>query len=197
MNQIFPTIIEESIKEEVSKVIKTHEPNRITVRAIVFLPQEQKFTMCFSQYFNDYSFFGGGVQKYENRFDALRREVLEEMGCEVTHIHHCLGYIDEYCHNIKKYPTDNVFFHQRSFYYFISVRRVTNPNLSNREEKLKVEARNVSLDEALEHNRSVAFDVNHLIKGVKTKIHREIRILEEIKEWLENSPLFQSIKIKE
>lgn len=61
---------------------------------------------------NEYKLIGGGVDEGENLEEALKREVLEEAGCEIE-IENCLGFVEEF--RSKKN------FYQKSYVYITKV----------------------------------------------------------------------------
>ena len=66
---------------------------RLTARAIVRNPHGQYAVMC-AQKYGFYSLPGGGMEPHESPETAVRREVLEETGCECMTVEP-LGYVEE------------------------------------------------------------------------------------------------------
>lgn len=66
---------------------------RLTARAIV-KNKENLYAVMYAREFGLYSLPGGGVEDAEDILDTLKREVLEETGCECDHIEP-LGYVEE------------------------------------------------------------------------------------------------------
>lgn len=70
--------------------------HRIAVRAVI--QRGENLLMIFSANVGDYKFPGGGVQADETHEQALRREVREECGAELSHIGEEIGSVVEYNH---------------------------------------------------------------------------------------------------
>lgn len=68
--------------------------HREAVRAIIF--QGTNLLMVYSPVNGDYKFPGGGVEEDEKLEEALRREILEECGAQLTKIIREIGSIVEY-----------------------------------------------------------------------------------------------------
>jgi 8-oxo-dGTP pyrophosphatase MutT (NUDIX family) len=67
---------------------------RKAVRAIIL--KENNILMVFLGKTNEYKFPGGGIEENETNEEALTREVLEEIGCNVIKIVKKIGIITEY-----------------------------------------------------------------------------------------------------
>lgn len=80
---------------------------------------------------------GGGLEENENEADCCIREVAEETGILVN-ASECLLEIDEYYENWKLINK----------YFICKVRGTTNTKLSEREQKVGMEARWLSVDNA-------------------------------------------------
>ena len=77
------------------KVYEINNPTtRKAVRAIL-LNDLGEIALLHKSEKNEYKLIGGGVENQETLEQALRREVLEESGCEIT-IQKELGYVEEY-----------------------------------------------------------------------------------------------------
>ena len=84
---------------------------RKAARAIVF-DQNNTIAMLYSINKNYHKIPGGGVENGEDIIQALRREMIEEIGCEIDNIKE-LGIIEEYknqssVHQISYYFTANL-----------------------------------------------------------------------------------------
>lgn len=71
----------------------SHIKPRLTVRAFLF-NKEGYFAVMYAKKFSLYSIPGGGIEEGESKIDAVKRELLEETGCECKIIHE-LGYVYE------------------------------------------------------------------------------------------------------
>jgi 8-oxo-dGTP pyrophosphatase MutT (NUDIX family) len=93
---------------------------RNAVRAIIIdKTNKQKILMAHLEKTDEYKFPGGGVHKNERNEEALRREVLEEVGFEVIKINEEMGSITEY--DIAKEGENNIF-KMISKYYTVEVK---------------------------------------------------------------------------
>jgi 8-oxo-dGTP pyrophosphatase MutT (NUDIX family) len=72
--------------------LSTAKP-RFTARTILKNYKNQ-YAVMYSSEFDLYSLPGGGVEEGENVEDALKREIVEETGCDIKNIEE-LGYIEE------------------------------------------------------------------------------------------------------
>jgi len=68
--------------------------SRNAVRAVII--NEQKILMVHLGKTNEYKFPGGGIEENETVEEALKREVLEEVGCNVTKIEEKIGIMTEF-----------------------------------------------------------------------------------------------------
>ena len=85
---VFDKIIEiEKVNESIGKV-----NFREAVRAVII--KNNKILMVNSKN-KDYKFPGGGVKKYEEKLDALKREVEEETGYVCSDVKDLIGIVTE------------------------------------------------------------------------------------------------------
>ena len=73
---------------------------RAAVRAVVL--RGRTLLMVYSPVNGDYKFPGGGVDEYENHEIALKREVAEECGMNLTHILREIGCYHRICDSDEK-----------------------------------------------------------------------------------------------
>lgn len=169
MKKISEKIIEKNIHTLIAN------KKRTTARAII-INEKKEILMLYSQMFNDYTFPGGGVGDDEDLIDALKREVLEETGIVLKNIKH-YGYIEEIRYGIS--GSDNVY-DQTSHYYLAEVESQREPNLIFREKIQGLKAVYVEPTVVLEHNKKVRLDKNHQIKGLKTVLIRENKVIQSL-----------------
>jgi len=77
-------MIEHIINYHKEKQVFTKKIVRFAVRAII--KNEEKILLVHSAKIGDYKFPGGAANKNEEKYEALKREVLEECGYIVTDI---------------------------------------------------------------------------------------------------------------
>lgn len=98
------------------RTCEIHNPNtRHAVRTIL-LNDNGEIAILNKSEKNEYKLIGGGIEKHESLEQALRREVMEETGCEIAILKE-LGYVEEY-------QTVNNFV-QTSYIYVTKVRNDT------------------------------------------------------------------------
>lgn len=107
-------IDDKNIGEIVNKV--SCNKTRTAVRTIL-LNSNGEMALLYKAKKNEYKLIGGGVDEGEDLEDALKRETLEESGCEIE-IVSSLGYVEEY-------RTKNSFM-QTSYIYITRVVKNTN-----------------------------------------------------------------------
>ena len=121
---------------------------RNAARAIIL--NDHKILLVYSDTTKEYKFPGGGIDKEETRQEALKREVLEEVGREVKSVNECLGYTDQIYNDI--YDTHK-YFYQRSYYYFCEITEEYHGlKLSESERALRFLPKWVEIDEAIRIN---------------------------------------------
>jgi 8-oxo-dGTP pyrophosphatase MutT (NUDIX family) len=92
---------------------------RNAVRAVIINGNE--ILMAHLEKNNEYKFPGGGKEENETTGEAIKREVLEEVGYEVEKINEKIGEIIEY--DIAKEGGDNIF-RMVSEYYLVEVNKI-------------------------------------------------------------------------
>lgn len=90
--ELIAKITDEDIGEKIYEI--NNPVTRKAVRAIL-INDSGEIAILHKSKKNEYKLIGGGVEKNENLEQALRREVLEESGCEMQIIKE-LGYTEEY-----------------------------------------------------------------------------------------------------
>ena len=108
------------------KTYEIHNPNtRYAVRTIL-LNDNGEIAVLNKSKKNEYKLIGGGIEGHESLEQALRREVIEEAGCEIDILAE-LGYVEEY-------QTVNNFV-QTSYVYVAKVRKDTKKLHLTKQEK--------------------------------------------------------------
>ncbi len=124
--------------------------HRKAVRGIIF--RDKKLLMVYSPVYNDYKFPGGGVNAGELHIEALRREINEECGAEMTQITGKLGKTEEYAIDVLK--EDYETFKMTSYYYFCEIKgELGTQKLDAYEEELGYKPAWVNIDNAIEKNK--------------------------------------------
>lgn len=121
--ELITKITDIDINEKVYQI--SNPTNRKAVRAIL-LNDKKEIAILHKAKKNEYKLIGGGIEKGENLEQALRREVLEETGCEIEILKE-LGYVEEY-------QTLNNFV-QTSYIYVARVLKNTNQLHLTKQEK--------------------------------------------------------------
>ncbi|HOS30727.1 MAG TPA: NUDIX domain-containing protein [Treponemataceae bacterium] len=141
---------------------------RRAVRAVVY--QHDVILMIYSNKNGDYKFPGGGIEKGENEEEALRREVKEETGYDISVIGEKIICACEY----RKYDDDE--FVMESNYYVCSINDGQgHQNLDDYEKDLGFVPVIVSAEEACRANISLLGTGN---EPAWTK--REVLVLEKL-----------------
>jgi 8-oxo-dGTP pyrophosphatase MutT (NUDIX family) len=125
--------------------------HRIAVRAVI--QRGENLLMILSANVGDYKFPGGGVQAGETHEQALRREVREECGTELSHFGEEIGSVVEY-----KQSKDEGFetFKMTSHYYRCEVTDGFGAqNLDGYEKDLGFRPVWISIEEAVRQNKSL------------------------------------------
>ncbi len=155
---------------------------RRAVRAVI--SKGDTLLMVYSKKKGDYKFPGGGIEKGENEEEALRREVKEETGYDISVIEDKIICAYE----VRKYNDDE--FVMESCYYICSITEEKgSQNLDEYEKNLGFVPVFVSVEEALRVNKSLLGRRN---EPAWTK--REALVLEKLvesnpKEWQSSKSL--------
>ncbi|HCW74673.1 MAG TPA: hypothetical protein DHM90_13805 [Clostridiaceae bacterium] len=121
--------------------------HREAVRAVVM--EEEKIFMVHTIN-GDFKFPGGGVEAGETHEEALRRELLEETGCEMGRFGRKLGQIIE--RRADYMQPENIFEMVSHYCLCDGVKTVCKPSLSQHEKELFLKARWLKVEEAFKSN---------------------------------------------
>jgi ADP-ribose pyrophosphatase YjhB (NUDIX family) len=146
---------------------------RNAVRAIIF--KENKILLVFLEKTNEYKFPGGGVEKNEAFEDALKREVLEETGCNVIKIVEKAGTITEYA--VAKEGNDKIFKMVSEYYTVIIDDKQFEQKLDNYEKELLFKPCWTEIEEAYNVNKKIIDEKRNSTPWIK----RETMVLEILK----------------
>jgi len=156
---------------------------RNAVRAIIL--KDDKILMVFLEKTNEYKFPGGGIEKNETNEEALKREVLEETGCNVIKIVKKIGIFTEY--GIAKEGKNNIF-KMISEYYAVNIdNNQIEQKLDNYEKELLFKPCWIEIEEAYKANKKIIDDNCSSTPWIK----RETKVLEILNEGIKtNTGLF-------
>ncbi len=123
----------------------------------------------------DYKFPGGGIEKKETHYEALYREVLEEIGVKIKSNIKCIGSVTEQRPDIKEVGS---FFVMKSFYYECQVDEFTNTkNLDEYEKNLEFKMEELDIDSAYDNNFKILKSKSNHSSWLK----RETLVLDKIR----------------
>jgi ADP-ribose pyrophosphatase YjhB (NUDIX family) len=143
---------------------------RNAVRAIIL--KENNILMVFLGKTNEYKFPGGGVEENETIEEALKREVLEEVGCNVIKIVKKIGIITE--HGIAMENKNNIF-KMISEYYIVNIDdNQIDQKLDNYEKELLFKPCWTEIEKAYKANKRIIDNKCESTPWIK----RETRVLE-------------------
>lgn len=147
--------------------------HRTAVRAVI--QRGQNLLMIFSANVGDYKFPGGGVHAGETHERALRREVREECGAELSHIGGEIGAVVEYNFSIE--PEFDAF-KMTSHYYRCEVADgFGTQQLDGYEKDLGFKPIWISIEDALQQNKILLNSEN-----APEWLRREIFMLEYLQD---------------
>jgi len=151
---------------------KTFE--REAVRGVIL--KDNELLMLYSQKYGDYAFPGGGVEKGETRFQALKREIIEECGIIISTDIDPLGKIIEY----NKAPVEGYdIFKMTSYYYLTNIKeKLGCLDLEDYELELELETRWVDINKAIANN----IEIMESYKETPLWALREVKALQYIKD---------------
>ena len=143
---------------------------RNAVRAVII--EKNKILMVHLGKTDEFKFPGGGIEKDEIAEDALRREVLEETGCNVTAIEEKIGMMTEFG---IAWEDKNSVFKMISGYYAVKIdNRQFNQKLDEYEAELKFIPCWTEIERAYKKNREIIDNGNASTPWIR----RETRVLE-------------------
>jgi dUTP pyrophosphatase len=148
---------------------------RETVRAIII--NSNQILLCYSSYFNDYTFPGGGIKAFESHYDALKRELKEELGATEIVISDFYTKVSELKYSFNE---KNDIYLQTSYYYMCQILKTKEQELAPRELAHGLIPTYIKISDAIKHNEEVKSDEKHFKKGLKTALLRENRVLNKI-----------------
>lgn len=146
---------------------------REAIRAVIFSNGSNLLLVRNSN--GDYKFPGGGIEGREKHIEALRREVLEEIGVIIKDKIITIGTITE--QRIDN-NDENVFFIMKSLYYLCSLDKYTDfRKLDEYEKELSFELEEVDVNVAYDHNSKLLTQGKNCSQWLK----RELLALDFIK----------------
>ena len=147
---------------------------REAVRGVIV--DGKKLLMVYSEKNGDYKFPGGGIKHGESHEIALKRELAEEIGKQVTGKIIPFAKVIEYDLPLEK---EYDVFKMISYYYWCQVKDTTEKqNLDDYEKELGFLPVWVEIETAIANNTSV---LKNLHIGMPRWIKRELQVLEQIK----------------
>ena len=176
MKKIANTIFEDlNIRKSLRK--------RKTVRGIIL--DGDKILLVYSYKFDDYMFPGGGISNKEKKMVCLKRELKEELGCCEVEIIKAYGRIKE-----KRFSAfDGLPFTQISYYYVCKIDGIGKQHLEVDEKDYGVTPTWIKISDAIKHDKRVLKDEKHQKVGVRTVLHRELKVLEKLLGDIENEKI--------
>ena len=148
---------------------------RKTARAIIY--KDKKVLLVYSDFYNDYTFPGGGVRKNESYSSALQRELSEEIGAKKIKIIGAFGQTLEYRIDYKSIDSN---YRQLSKYFLVNVLVYGEQNLEPKEALHGVNPTWIRPSDALKHNQQVMNDDIHSKPGLATALKRENLVLQKL-----------------
>jgi 8-oxo-dGTP pyrophosphatase MutT (NUDIX family) len=170
-------MFKETIYRKDKKLLDLNNSNiifRNAVRAVIINGNE--ILMAHLEKTNEYKFPGGGKEKNETIEEAVRREVLEEVGYNVEKMNGKIGEIIEY--DTAKEGGNNIF-KMVSEYYSVEVNQIPQKQkLEDYEKELLFKPCWIKIETAYETNMERIRNKDETTSGIR----RETRVLEIIKE---------------
>jgi 8-oxo-dGTP pyrophosphatase MutT (NUDIX family) len=144
--------------------------SRNAVRAVIL--SENKILMVYLGKTKEYKFPGGGIEENETTEEALRREVLEEVGCNVIKIEEKIGIMIEF--GIAEEDKNSIF-KMISEYYAVKIdNNQSDLNLDNYEKELEFIPCWTGIEKAYKANREIIDNGDASTPWIR----RETRVLE-------------------
>lgn len=171
MKKLADIIIESGLENKIPSA------TRLTVRAIIL--KDHQLFMTYSKKFDDYMTPGGGVEENEDFIEALKRELVEEVGVVAKTIEP-IGYIEE----LRSGQKDAILY-QKSHYYSVSIDHMIETQPEDYEIRFGMTPVWVSIHEVIEKND---YQIRTRLKKDGLEIHpystltRENIVLNYIKE---------------
>jgi 8-oxo-dGTP pyrophosphatase MutT (NUDIX family) len=170
-------MFEETIYRKDKKLLDLNNSNiifRNAVRAVII--NENKILMAHLGKTNEYKFPGGGKEENETIEEAIRREVLEEVGYVVEKTNEKIGEITEY--DTAKEGGNNIF-KMVSWYYPVEVNKIPQKQkLEEYEKELLFKPCWIEIETAYKTNMERIKNKDETTPGIR----RETKVLEIIKE---------------
>jgi len=167
------------LKQIINPKLKTLEGvtfKRIAARGIIL--RGNKILLMYTDYYNDYSFPGGGVDSDEKIIEGLKREISEETGAQNINVISEFGYIDEYR---PYYKEKHDLMHMISYFFICEIEGdLEEAQLEDYEIANGMKAVWVDIEKAITFNKSV---ING-DEAIGLSIKRETYVLERVKEML-------------
>lgn len=167
--RIIKTITDVDIGSEIPVPEKFKE--RKATRCVVF-DKDSKIALVYAAANNYHKLPGGGLEEGEEIENGLRRELVEEIGCEVENIRD-LGIIEEYRNMIG--------LHQMSYCFISNVKSLGTPQLDPNEVIEGYQTKWVNIDDAL-FILDKELGIDHY--DGKFMLMRDIAIIQEAKNFL-------------
>lgn len=137
--------------EFIDNLYDDKRPNvyREACRGIIF--KDNKLLMVYCEYFNDYSFSGGGLEKDEDKIVCLKRELEEELGVIVDNV-------KPFCELTEKTMSMYYYMHnfvQKNYFFTCDVVEEVESKLEDYEKEYGFQKSWISIDDAILHNSKV------------------------------------------
>lgn len=171
MTKLADMIIEAGLENKIPTA------TRYTVRAIII--KDRQLMMTYSKKFDDYMTPGGGVEENEDFVEALKRELVEEVGVVADTIKP-IGYIEE----LRSGQKDSILY-QKSHYFEVTIQSMVDTKPEAYEIRFGMTPCWVNIDDVIEKND---YQIRTRLKKDGLEIHpystlsRENIILKYIKE---------------
>ncbi|MFU8793388.1 MAG: NUDIX domain-containing protein [Acholeplasmataceae bacterium] len=172
MKKIGPSLIESGFD------LSAPYLKRQTVRAIILNDNKDVF-MLYSKIFDDYTFPGGGIKADEDDDKALKRELKEELGANITEEITPYGYTEEFKFGFGKIKKQ---YQQISSYYIVKADMNDTPTFNTREKTQALKSMWVDINVAIKQNDKAMQNSMHQKPGLKTVLLRENLVLNNLKE---------------